>query len=160
MDMRKIKAVVFDFDGVFTDNRVYVFEDGKEAVVCHRSDGMGIGRLKKLGIEMLVLSTETNPVVTKRARKLKLPVIQSSEDKLSALRAWSEKKRISLASLAYLGNDINDLDCLKSVGLPVVVADAMPEVLPHAAIVLRKAGGKGAVRELCDMIFNAVGEGS
>jgi N-acylneuraminate cytidylyltransferase len=158
-DLMKIEAVVFDFDGIFTDNRVFVFEDGSEAVVCSRSDGLGISRLRCLGIEMLILSTETNPVVTKRAQKLNLPVIQSVEDKLPVLSAWAKEKKILMERIAYLGNDINDRDCLKKVGMPVVVADAMPEVKLLARVILEKAGGKGAVREFCDALWQAKQKG-
>lgn len=159
IDLNEIEAVVFDFDGVFTDNRVFVFEDGKEAVVCNRSDGLGISRLRRMGIEMLILSTETNPVVTKRAQKLKLPVMQSVDDKLSAITAWSKENGIPMKHIAYLGNDINDRYCLENVGMAVVVSDAMPEVKPLAQIILKKAGGNGAVREFCDMIWQVYKKG-
>ena len=158
-DLKKIEAVVFDFDGVFTDNRVLVFDDGLEAVICNRSDGFGISRLRRLGIDMLILSTETNPVVTKRAQKLKLPVIQSVDDKLSTITAWSKENSIQMKHIAYLGNDINDKDCLECVGMPVVVADAMPEVKPLAQVILQKTGGNGAVREFCDMLWQVYQKG-
>ena len=159
-DLRRIKGIVFDFDGVFTDNQVFVFEDGSEAVVCSRSDGLGISRVRRLGIEMVIISTETNPVVTKRAQKLKLPVMQSVDDKLAAVKAWSKQNQIEMKCIAYLGNDINDQDCLQHVGLPVVVADAMPEIIPFARLILREKGGKGAVRELCDMLWQAHHKGT
>ena len=159
IDLRKIKAVVFDFDGVFTDNRVFVFQDGFEAVVCSRADGLGIGRLRRLSIEMLIVSTETNPIVTQRARKLNLPVIQSVEDKLLVLSAWAKEKKILMDHVAFLGNDINDQTCLETVGMPVVVADAMPEVAHLARVILKKDGGKGAVREFCDMLWQAKQKG-
>ena len=158
-DLMKIEAVVFDFDGVFTDNRVIVFQDGNEAVVCNRSDGLGISRLRNLGIEMLILSTETNPVVTQRAYKLNLPVIQSVEDKLLVLVEWAKQKKILMDHIAFLGNDINDQICLERVGMPVLVADAMPEVKPLAKVILKKDGGKGAVREFCDMLWQAKQKG-
>ena len=158
-DLKKIEAVVFDFDGVFTDNRVFVFQDGYEAVVCNRADGFGINRLRHLGIEMLILSTEINPVVTQRAHKLNLPVIQSVEDKLVVLLEWAKRKKIRMEHIAFLGNDINDQTCLEKVGMPVVVADAMPEVKPFARIILKKDGGKGAVREFCDRLWQAKKKG-
>jgi len=158
-DLMKIEAVVFDFDGVFTDNRVFVFQDGCEAVVCSRADGLGISRLRHLGIEMLILSTEINPVVTQRANKLNLPVIQSVEDKLHVLTKWAKEKKILMDHIAFLGNDINDQICLEKVGMPVVVADAMPEVKSLARLILKKEGGKGAVREFCDMLWQAKQKG-
>jgi 3-deoxy-D-manno-octulosonate 8-phosphate phosphatase (KDO 8-P phosphatase) len=148
-----IQAVIFDFDGVFTNNKVIVFENGMEAVLCSRADGFGISRLRKLKMHMLILSTEVNPVVTKRAEKLKLQVIQAVDDKIKVLKDWANEINIKLDKIAYLGNDINDKECLKQVGLPVIVADAMPEVIPYATLVLRNNGGEGAVREFCDMIW-------
>lgn len=158
-DLKKIEAVVFDFDGVFTDNRVFVFQDGYEAVVCSRADGLGINRLRHLGIKMLILSTEINPVVTQRAHKLNLPVIQSVDDKLVVLIEWAKEKKMLMEHIAFLGNDINDQTCLEKVGIPVVVADAMPEVKHLARLILKKAGGKGAVREFCDMLWQAKQKG-
>lgn len=150
--MRQLRLVVFDFDGVFTDNMVYVFEDGREAVRCSRSEGFGLRKLEKLGIDLVVLSTEPNPVVSARCRKLKLRCIQNCDDKRAALDGLLREKGVTLEETAYLGNDINDLPCLTVVGLPVVVQDAHPDVLPHARYRTRLPGGHGAVRELCDLI--------
>lgn len=148
-----LKLVVFDFDGVFTDNRVMVSDGGTESVMCCRSDGLGLRRLRELGIDMFILSTETNPVVSVRARKLELECIHGCENKLRALEAEAERRGISLVDTAFVGNDINDLDCLKNVGLPVVVADAYDEVRGLARIVLSRSGGYGAVREFCDLVY-------
>lgn len=158
-DLKKIEAVVFDFDGVFTDNRVLVFDEGAEAVICNRSDGFGISSLRRMRIEMLILSIEINQVVTKRAEKLGLPVIKSVKDKLPTLLARAKEKGILVEHIAYLGNDINDRDCLECVGTPVIVADAMPEVKPLAQIILQKSGGNGTVREFCDMLWQAYQKG-
>lgn len=152
---RGIRLAVFDFDGVFTDNRVTVLEDGREAVMCNRSDGLGLQRLRDAHVPAMILSTETNPVVKARARKLRVPCIHGVKDKLAALRAEVRRRRIPLSAVAYLGNDINDSDCLRAVGLPVVVADAWPEVKSLAKWVLKRCGGKGAVREFCDAVWNA-----
>lgn len=153
--LRRIRAVVFDFDGVFTDNRVIVDERGREAVVCNRSDGYGLARLGDLGVEMMVVSSEPNPVVRMRTRKLRIECRQGVDDKAACLREWCASKGIVLGELAYLGNDINDKDCLLAVGLPVVVADAYEEVKSLAKIVLTKGGGAGAVREFCDLVWRA-----
>ncbi|MGE5340704.1 MAG: KdsC family phosphatase [Candidatus Omnitrophota bacterium] len=150
-----IRLAVFDFDGVFTDNRVLVLQDGTEAVFCNRSDGLGLGRLIKNGIETLVLSKETNPVVSARCRKLALPCIQSCDNKRETLLAISKEKDIPLSQIAYVGNDINDIECLEIVGFPVCVADAYPEVKPYAKWITTANGGYGAVREFCDLILNA-----
>jgi 3-deoxy-D-manno-octulosonate 8-phosphate phosphatase (KDO 8-P phosphatase) len=147
----KIRLVAFDFDGVFTDNMVFVFEDGSEAVRCFRSDGIGLKKLKKLGVETVIISTESNPVVSARARKLKIRCFQNCEDKRKTLESLAQEMGISLTEIAFVGNDINDLSCLTSVGLPIVVKDAHPEVIPLAAYRTRNCGGHGAVREICDL---------
>ena len=148
----QVKGVVFDFDGVFTDNRVLVIEDGKEGVLCNRADGIGLKRLRSLGIPMIIISSEKNNVVSQRGKKLEIQVIQDVDDKLEELKKYSNKIGIALDKLAYIGNDINDLECLKAVGVPVVVADAYEEVKSVAKIILKRDGGKGAVREFCDCI--------
>ena len=147
-----LKLVVFDFDGVFTDNLVYVFEDGREAVRCSRADGLGLRRLERLNIEPIILSTEVNPVVGARAAKLKVHCVQGCEDKLASLIALLEHRQIEPRQVAFVGNDLNDLDCLRRVGLPIVVRDAHPDTLSAAIYRTRLRGGKGAVREVCDLI--------
>jgi N-acylneuraminate cytidylyltransferase len=150
---KTIGAVVFDFDGVFTDNGVVVMQDGREAVVCSRFDGMGITRLRKTGMPMLVLSTEANPVVSARCAKLGLECLQNSADKVVDLTRWLTARGIDPATVVYIGNDVNDAGPLQMVGCGVVVADAHPDVMPLARIVLSNVGGRGAVRELCDLIM-------
>lgn len=149
--IRTIRLVAFDFDGVFTDNMVYVFEDGREAVRCTRSDGLGLSKLKGLGVAAVIISTETNPVVGARSRKLAIQCVQGCADKRAALDTLAADSRISLAQVAFVGNDINDLPCLTSVGLPIVVRDAHPDVVPHARYQTDRPGGRGAVREVCDL---------
>lgn len=150
-----IKLLALDFDGVMTDNRVLVDQDGREAVFCHRGDGYGIGQLKKAGVEVVVISMEPNPVVSARCRKLKIDCIQNCEDKLKALRQIATARGLKPRDIAFVGNDLNDLDCLRWVGLPIAVADAEPEVLHAAAYVTQKAGGRGAVREIAENILKA-----
>lgn len=147
-----IDVLVFDFDGVMTDNRVAVLEDGREAVFCNRSDGLGIGRLRALGVPMLVLSTEVNPVVAARCAKLKLECLQGIEVKEDALAKWLAARGYDPARTIYVGNDVNDLGCLRLAGYPVAVGDAYDEVKAIARLVLKRSGGHGAVRELADMI--------
>lgn len=149
-----VGAVVFDFDGVMTDNRVITGQDGGEWVACDRSDGMGIAALRLAGIPILVLSTEGNPVVAARCRKMKIPCIQGVEDKAARLKQWLEDENLLPEQTIYVGNDRNDSQCLEMVGCPVAVADAYPDALQRALIVLDRPGGKGAVRELCDLILN------
>jgi 3-deoxy-D-manno-octulosonate 8-phosphate phosphatase (KDO 8-P phosphatase) len=149
--IRAIRLVVFDFDGVFTDNSVYVLQDGSEAVRCFRGDGLGLRKLERAGVEAMILSTETNPVVSARSRKLGIACIHGCDDKRSALERIASEKGFALEQVAFVGNDINDLNCLASVGLPIVVADAHPDVVPHARYRTALPGGHGAVREICDL---------
>ena len=147
----RIRLVAFDFDGVFTDNMVYVFENGSEAVRCYRSDGIGLQKLTRMGIETVIISTESNPVVSARARKLKIQCVQNCEDKRAVLDDIAQRKGISLSEVAFVGNDINDLQCLTCVALPIVVQDAHPDVIPVALYQTKCPGGHGAVREVCDL---------
>jgi YrbI family 3-deoxy-D-manno-octulosonate 8-phosphate phosphatase len=149
--IRKIRLLAFDFDGVFTDNMVYVLQDGTEAVRCNRSDGIGLQKLKNLGIEMAIISTESNPVVSARAQKLKIRCFQNCEDKRKTLENIAQEFGISLDEVAFVGNDINDQSCLKQVGLPMVVYDAHYDVVALARYQTRNPGGHGAVREICDL---------
>jgi len=153
----RVELLVCDFDGVMTDDRVWVDQDGREAVAANRSDGLGIARLRKAGIPLVVLSTETNPIVAARCRKLELPVIQGVGDKAAALRSLLEERNLDPRGVVYLGNDVNDLPCFSLVGCAVAVADARPEVIAQADLVLTHKGGRGAVRELCDRIIQGHG---
>jgi 3-deoxy-D-manno-octulosonate 8-phosphate phosphatase (KDO 8-P phosphatase) len=150
-----VKLVVFDFDGVFTDNTVYVSQDGVESVRCWRSDGLGLAKLKQAGIPAVIVSTEKNPVVSVRAQKLLLRCIQGCDDKLAAVKGLAAEHGTTLAETAFVGNDINDLACLQAVGLPIVVQDAHPDVISAAAYRTTTPGGFGAVREVCDAILSA-----
>ncbi len=150
-----VDAVVTDFDGVHTDDTVLVGTAGTETVRVSRSDGMGVSLLRAAGIPVLILSTETNPVVTARARKLRVDVRQGVDDKAAALREWAAEHGIPLARLAYLGNDVNDLSCLEIVGWPVAVPEAHPLVLAASRVILTRSGGAGAVRDLADRVLRA-----
>ncbi|MDH7487333.1 MAG: HAD hydrolase family protein [Anaerolineae bacterium] len=155
--IRDIRLVAFDFDGVFTDNMVYVLEDGSEAVRCFRGDGIGLRKLERAGVEALIISTETNPVVAARSRKLGIRCLQGCGDKRLALEAVVRERGLSWAQVAFVGNDVNDLPCLASVGLPIVVHDAHPDVIPHARYRTQARGGHGAVREVCDLFERVLG---
>ena len=151
----RAKLLIFDFDGVFTDNIVYVSEDGTESVSCWRSDGLGLSKIKQLGIPIYVLSTEKNPVVTARCDKLQIDCIQDCENKLLAIKRLAQQYRCSLDEILFVGNDINDQSCLEAVGLPMVVADAYPDVTMFSRYTTQNCGGRGAVREICDLIVFA-----
>ena len=153
--LERVRFAVFDFDGVFTDNRVWVNEQGEEALAFSRSDGLGLRRLDEVGVEYLIVSMERNPIVGARAEKLRAECVQGIDDKLSVLRERAERRGVSLEETAYVGNDINDADCLRAVGLPVAPADAWPEVKTLAHWVLERPGGGGCVREFCDAVWQA-----
>ncbi len=148
-----VSLLVLDFDGVLTDDRVYVNQNGEETVAAHRGDGMGISQVKKAGIEVVILSKEKNPVVKARADKLGIPVYQGIDEKGPELISILADRGISSESVVYLGNDINDLPCFPLVGLAAAVADSHPLVIEKAQLVLIKKGGYGAVRELCDLLL-------
>lgn len=149
---KRVRLIVFDFDGVFTDNRVLVLQDGSEGVMCSRADGFGLEAVRRLGIHLMVISKEMNPVVSVRCQKLNIPCIQGCDDKVSILKHEANKLRLSLKDVSYVGNDINDIECLKMVGLPVCVSDSHPDVIALSLHVTEAKGGYGAVREFCDYI--------
>ncbi len=150
---KKVDLVVMDFDGVMTDDCVIVDQNGIESVRCSRADGMGIRLLRESGMKIIVLSTERNPVVMTRCKKLNLECIHGVLKKGDILANYLKEKEIDPQNVIYIGNDINDLPCFPLVGCAVVPADANPEVKKEADLVLVHNGGEGAVRELCDMLL-------
>lgn len=150
----KVSLVVFDFDGVMTDDRVWVNQDGIESVAANRRDGMGIELLLKAGFKSVIISSEPNPVVAARAEKIGLPYFYGVEDKASLLKRYLEKENISQEETVYVGNDINDLPCFPIVACAVVVADAHPKARQKADLILSRPGGHGAVREICDILLD------
>lgn len=150
----KVRLIVLDFDGVLTDDRVWVNAKGEEMVAASRSDGLGLERLRQeTDIKVMVLSRETNLVVKARCEKLKLPVLQAILDKPAAIRQVLAEKEIPAEEVIFVGNDITDQVVFPEVGFAVAPADANADVLRSADLILSKPGGKGAVRELCDMIL-------
>lgn len=152
----RIDLLVTDFDGVITDNRVWTDETGREAVVASRSDSMHIRELREHGIEVVILSSEPNPVVKARAAKMGDVEAVHGIDirrKGSAFKELLARKHVDAANVAYIGNDLNDLPCFELAGWSVAVADAYPEVLRRADFVLTRPGGHGALREVCGMIL-------
>jgi YrbI family 3-deoxy-D-manno-octulosonate 8-phosphate phosphatase len=147
-------ALVLDFDGVFTDNMVIVFQDGTEGVRCSRSDGAGLAQLKRAGVPLLVLSAEVNPVVAARCRKLDIPCLQGISDKRPVLLDWLAEHHVDPAHTIYIGNDLPDIPCMQAVGCGVAVADAHPRALDAADLILQTAGGHGAIRELVDLMID------
>jgi len=155
--LRPVKFLVLDFDGVMTDNRVLVMQDGTEGVLCNRSDGLGIDMLRKAGFPAMVLSKEQNPVVSARCRKLNLECVQGCDDKLSELKRRAAARKLGPNEIAYVGNDVNDLEPMGWVGVPIAVADAHPTALAAAKLTTTRAGGHGAVREVVEWILDSRG---
>jgi YrbI family 3-deoxy-D-manno-octulosonate 8-phosphate phosphatase len=149
----KVSLIVFDFDGVMTDNRVWVDENGHEMVAANRSDSLGVSELRSRGVSSLVISKEINPVVTARCKKIKVPVLQGIDKKDIVLKQYLTENNINPEEVVFMGNDINDIPCFDMVACAVVVADAQVQALNQADIVLTQCGGHGAVRELCDIIM-------
>ncbi len=148
-----VQAVVLDFDGTQTDDRVWITADGTEQVAVHRGDGMGIAALRDAGLPVLFLSTEVNDVLTARAKKLRVECIHAAVEKGSALVEWCTRRQVDPASVVYVGNDLNDLECLRIAGWPVAVSGAHPAVKQAAAWTTVAAGGHGAVREVAAWIL-------
>jgi YrbI family 3-deoxy-D-manno-octulosonate 8-phosphate phosphatase len=132
---------------------VLIDSSGQEFVAVHRGDGLGIAALRRSGLKLLVLSTEQNPVVAARARKLKLPVLHGIDRKDLALKQWCEEQGIAPERVLYVGNDVNDLPCFALVGWPVAVASAHDVVRGAARAVTTLPGGDGAIREIAGWIL-------
>jgi YrbI family 3-deoxy-D-manno-octulosonate 8-phosphate phosphatase len=154
-DFKKIRFLVLDFDGVLTDNRVWVSQDGSEAVLCHRGDGLGLDYLRRAGIPVVVLSTEKNPVVSARCQKLGLPCFQGVHNKIDQLKEIVKEYGFDLEEVAFVGNDINDLPCMKEAGLAIAVADAEQSVRAAADFITEAPGGHGAVREVAELLLQS-----
>jgi YrbI family 3-deoxy-D-manno-octulosonate 8-phosphate phosphatase len=148
-----VTAVATDFDGVHTDDLVLVDQHAVEAVRVSRGDGLGVSMLREAGVPFVIVSKERNPVVGARAAKLEVDVLQGVDDKVCALTAWLDRRGLQARQVAYVGNDINDLPVMAAVGWPIAVADAHPEVLRAARLVLTRPGGRGAVREVCELVL-------
>jgi len=150
---KKVQLLVLDFDGVLTDNRVWVDQDGREMVAANRSDSLWLNMLREKGVQVFVISKETNPVVAARCNKMNVPYIQGENDKQTALQKLLKERGVDPAQAVYCGNDVNDLACFPLVGWAVAVADSIPAVMCQADYVLTRPGGHGAVQELCELIL-------
>lgn len=152
IDFQSVKMIVFDFDGVFTDNKVIVSQNGHESVVCSRFDGIGLSLLREAGIGSIIMSSETNPVVSARAAKLNIDCLQAVNDKSEAIKHLAVSRNIKLSEIAFLGNDVNDIPALSIVGFPIGVVDCWPDIKKHCLALTSRPGGFGAVRELCEAV--------
>ncbi len=154
---RRVDLICYDFDGVMTDNRVLVDETGREAVMVNRADGMAVAALRKLDIPQIILSTETNPVVAARARKLQIPVLQGLEEKGAVLTSYLAENGHDPAHTVFIGNDLNDLTAMRQVGLPIAPADAHPTIRSLAVFVTAARGGEGVIRDFLENYLCAAG---
>jgi 3-deoxy-D-manno-octulosonate 8-phosphate phosphatase (KDO 8-P phosphatase) len=154
MKFDDIDAFVFDFDGVLTDNLVYLDQNGKEMVVCNRSDGIAFDVLRKLNKPSYIVSTEKNPVVSARAKKLNIKAYQAIGDKVIAVNDLAIKYGHDVEKLCYVGNDVNDYKAMKYCGFSACPSDSHSSVIDIADIVLISKGGKGVLRELLEDHFN------
>ena len=158
MKIKKIKlddldALIFDFDGVLTDNRVYIDQDGNESVRCNRSAGLAFLVLEKIKKPTFIISTEKNKVVAARAKKLKTPVLFGIENKFKALKKLSIKKKFDLDKTLYVGNDLNDYEALKLCGYSACPSDSHKEIKKISTFILDAKGGSGVVRELIEEVL-------
>ena len=148
-----INAFVIDFDGVLTNNNVHLDEYGKEWVSCSRSDGLAFDVLRKLKIPVYIFSTETNPVVSARAKKLQVPAIQGVKSKLDGIKDLANREGYNLKNILYVGNDLNDYHAMLLCGFSFAPADSHPKIRELATSVLRSNGGSGVIRELVEDVL-------
>lgn len=148
INKNKISLIVYDFDGVMTDNTVHVDQNGIESVIVNRSDGYAVARIRDLGITQIILSTEKSPVVVKRAEKLKIPVINGVDDKKTVLCQYCCDNHINLSEVLYVGNDLNDYDAMVCVGYPCCPCDAEIEIKNISIWISSYNGGQGVIRDL------------
>lgn len=153
MNIEDIDVFIFDFDGVLTNNFVYLNQKGDEFVSCSRSDGLAFDVLHKLGKKMYTLSTEKNMVVSARADKLRIPAVQGVDNKVDALRSIVEKNYYSYDNILYVGNDINDYYAMLLCGHTICPADSHNRIKEISNICLNTNGGCGVVRELIEDVF-------
>jgi 3-deoxy-D-manno-octulosonate 8-phosphate phosphatase (KDO 8-P phosphatase) len=149
-----VKLIIYDFDGVMTDNKVLVDQNGNEAVIVSRADGLAVSELKKHKIEQIIISTEKNKVVAKRAEKLKILCIDAVDNKLRIVEQYLTENKIGKEDVVYVGNDINDLEAMKFIGIPVSPADAHDSVRKISKYITKSRGGEGVIRDLLDILIN------
>ena len=152
---KNIFVIAYDFDGVMTNNKVLVDENGIESVIVNRADGLGISEIKKLGIDQIIISTEKNPLVTQRAKKLNIPCLQNVKKKDEVLIEYCKNNKLELENIAFVGNDLNDLSVMKIVGVAICPADSACEIKKISELILKTNGGEGVVRELYDLILGS-----
>ena len=150
---KSLDAVLLDFDGVLTDNRVYVSEDGRESVACSRSDGLAMEALRSAGIPVRIISSEKNPVVRVRGEKLGIPVLQAVGDKKTACAELARAEGWSLERILFVGNDLNDHAVMSACGYSACPSDSHPGILALATYPLKTRGGYGVLQELAEDVL-------
>jgi 3-deoxy-D-manno-octulosonate 8-phosphate phosphatase (KDO 8-P phosphatase) len=153
ISLKNIEAIIFDFDGVLTDNKVYLDQNGRESVSCSRADGLAFDVLNKLKISTYILSTEKNTVVTARANKLNITAMQGVKNKVDGLRQLADQEGFNLKNILYVGNDLNDYQVMQLCGYPVCPSDSHITIKEVSTIILKTSGGNGIVRELLEDVF-------
>ena len=151
-NFQKPKIIFTDFDGCLTDDKVRVNIFGKESVKVNRKDGLAVKRLKKIGINVIITTMETNEVVNTRAKKMKIEALRGLEDKVQAISDYLNKQNLSWADVWYVGNDVNDLGAISKAALSFCPIDASPEVIATAQIVLSRRGGEGLLAEIASRL--------
>jgi len=149
----QVDAFVFDFDGVLTNNKVYLDQHGTELVSCSRADGLAFDLLRKLNKPAYILSTEKNPVVTARAIKLKIDALQGISNKVTAIQKLAIDNGYDIERVCYVGNDLNDFGVMQKCGITACPSDSHPKIKQISSISLKRNGGEGVVRELLEDIF-------
>jgi len=142
------KMLLTDFDGCLTDDLVWLNQEGEEFVAANRRDGLGVKRLKNLGIQVVIASTETNKVVLARGNKMGVDVLQGLADKAEAIEQYLKQKNLSWEDVWYIGNDVNDLGAIKRASLSLCPADAVKKVRKTVDIILKTNGGRGILSEI------------
>jgi 3-deoxy-D-manno-octulosonate 8-phosphate phosphatase (KDO 8-P phosphatase) len=157
--LAQIKLLACDVDGVFSDGRIYMGQDGEELKAFHTRDGYGIKALQKIGIQVAVITGRKSNMVKRRMTALGVEhIYQGCEDKQPALESLQKKLDISVSETAAIGDDMPDIGMFRTSGLSVCVQDGHPIVSRNAHYVTQTRGGFGAVRELCDLILLARGQ--
>jgi YrbI family 3-deoxy-D-manno-octulosonate 8-phosphate phosphatase len=152
INLSEIDLIIYDFDGVMTNNLVYLSSDGIESVACNRSDGLAISIIKKIGIRQIIMSSEKNKVVKLRAKKLNIDVIQGTSNKKKSLLEFCAANKYKLNRIAFIGNDLNDLEAMKLVGFPICPSDACNEIKIVSKYIIKAIGGSGVIREFLDIL--------
>ena len=153
ISLDNVDVFIFDFDGVLTNNFVQIDEDGNESVRCSRADGLAFDVLRKLKKTVYIISTEKNPVVTARAEKLKIPVLQGIDNKMKSIKDLADREQFNLKNILYVGNDINDFQAMQLCGYTACPSDSHKKIKELSNIVLNNRGGDGVVRELLEEVL-------